>query len=89
MRLKLLLAALPGGAIGLERESRGRPAGLRTHILACFGPWRHSPASPKPSGSRAGRPPGVRTGARKPGHRLTPAPCLPSKGLNNLSDPGA
>lgn len=34
---RLLLAILLGGAIGLERESRGRPAGLRTHILVCLG----------------------------------------------------
>lgn len=35
--VRLLLAVLLGGAIGLERESRGRPAGLRTHILVCLG----------------------------------------------------
>jgi putative Mg2+ transporter-C (MgtC) family protein len=35
--LKLLLAILLGGAVGLEREFRGRPAGLRTHILVCLG----------------------------------------------------
>lgn len=35
--IRLLLAILLGGAIGLERESRGRPAGLRTHILVCLG----------------------------------------------------
>jgi len=35
--LKLFLAILLGGAIGLEREFRGRPAGLRTHILVCLG----------------------------------------------------
>ncbi len=34
--LKLFLAILLGGAIGLEREFRGRPAGLRTHILVCL-----------------------------------------------------
>ena len=34
---KLLLAILLGGAIGLEREFRGRPAGLRTNILVCLG----------------------------------------------------
>jgi putative Mg2+ transporter-C (MgtC) family protein len=34
---RLLLAIVLGGAIGLERESRGRPAGLRTHILVCLG----------------------------------------------------
>lgn len=31
--LRLLLAILLGGIIGLEREIRNRPAGLRTHIL--------------------------------------------------------
>ena len=34
---RLLLAIVLGGAVGLERESRGRPAGLRTHILVCLG----------------------------------------------------
>lgn len=29
----IILAALLGGVIGFERESAGRPAGLRTHIL--------------------------------------------------------
>lgn len=33
--LRLGLAALTGAVIGWERESRGRPAGLRTNILAC------------------------------------------------------
>lgn len=33
----LLLAALLGGTVGFERESTGRPAGLRTHILVCVG----------------------------------------------------
>lgn len=31
--IKLLLASLAGGLIGLEREKHGRPAGLRTHLL--------------------------------------------------------
>jgi putative Mg2+ transporter-C (MgtC) family protein len=35
--LRLLVAALLGGLIGLEREFHGRPAGLRTHILVCLG----------------------------------------------------
>lgn len=35
--LKLLLATLLGGAIGLERELAGKPAGLRTNILICVG----------------------------------------------------
>lgn len=33
----LLLAAVAGGAVGLERESTNRPAGLRTHVLVCVG----------------------------------------------------
>jgi putative Mg2+ transporter-C (MgtC) family protein len=34
---KLLLATLLGGAIGIERELAGKPAGLRTNILICIG----------------------------------------------------
>jgi putative Mg2+ transporter-C (MgtC) family protein len=34
---KLLLATVLGGAIGLEREMAGKPAGLRTNILICVG----------------------------------------------------
>jgi uncharacterized membrane protein YhiD involved in acid resistance len=34
---KLLLATILGGAIGLEREIAGKPAGLRTNILICVG----------------------------------------------------
>jgi putative Mg2+ transporter-C (MgtC) family protein len=34
---KLLLAALLGGLIGLEREARHRPAGLRTNLFICVG----------------------------------------------------
>lgn len=34
---RLLLATILGGFIGFERESRGRAAGLRTHILVCIG----------------------------------------------------
>ena len=41
LRLKLLLqlslATVFGGAIGLERELGGKPAGLRTNILICIG----------------------------------------------------
>ena len=35
--LKLAIAVLLGGAIGLEREIAGKPAGLRTNILICMG----------------------------------------------------
>ena len=34
---RLLLAAVLGGIIGLERESLSRPAGFRTHILVSIG----------------------------------------------------
>lgn len=33
----LLVAVLLGGAVGLERELRGKAAGLRTNILICLG----------------------------------------------------
>ena len=35
--LRLLLAALLGGLIGLERELAGKAAGLRTHMLVALG----------------------------------------------------
>jgi len=34
---RLLAAMLFGGLVGLERQIRGRPAGLRTNILVCVG----------------------------------------------------
>ncbi len=34
---KLIAAILIGGGIGLERELKGKPAGLRTNILICMG----------------------------------------------------
>src|SRR5262249_50765657 len=35
--VRLVLAAILGGVIGLEREYRHRPAGLRTNMFICFG----------------------------------------------------
>ena len=35
--LRMLLAVLCGGLIGVEREYKRRPAGFRTHILICLG----------------------------------------------------
>ena len=35
--LRLILAAVLGGAIGLEREVHDKPAGFRTHVLVCVG----------------------------------------------------
>src|SRR5215831_11361182 len=37
MIARLILAALLGGIIGLERELKHRPAGLRTNMFICFG----------------------------------------------------
>ena len=35
--LRLMLAMVCGGIIGIEREFKRRPAGFRTHILICLG----------------------------------------------------
>ncbi len=35
--VRLVLAAILGGLIGLEREIKHRPAGLRTNLFICFG----------------------------------------------------
>jgi len=35
--LQLVLATVLGGIVGLERELKGKPAGLRTNILICIG----------------------------------------------------
>jgi putative Mg2+ transporter-C (MgtC) family protein len=37
LALRLVIAAALGGAIGLERDLHGRPAGLRTHALVSLG----------------------------------------------------
>jgi len=34
---RLLVAVVLGGLVGIERQSRGRSAGLRTNILVCLG----------------------------------------------------
>jgi putative Mg2+ transporter-C (MgtC) family protein len=34
---RLVLAAVLGGVVGLEREVSGKPAGLRTNLLICVG----------------------------------------------------
>lgn len=59
---KLLLAVILGGAIGLEREIAGKPAGLRTNILICVGAALLTDVSVQitmglyPQGPRAGDP---------------------------------
>ncbi|MBQ2650411.1 MAG: MgtC/SapB family protein [Clostridia bacterium] len=37
MALRILLAILLGGVIGMERGMKNRPAGLRTYMLVCLG----------------------------------------------------
>jgi putative Mg2+ transporter-C (MgtC) family protein len=37
MILRLLLATILGGAVGLQRELSGKEAGLRTNMLICLG----------------------------------------------------
>jgi putative Mg2+ transporter-C (MgtC) family protein len=37
MIIRLMLAALLGGIIGVEREINSKAAGFRTHILVCIG----------------------------------------------------
>ena len=60
--LRLLLAAVLGAMIGWNRESAGKPAGLRTHVLVAVGSalfiiaprrGRRRPASRVPRRSRA------------------------------------
>ncbi len=36
MIVKLIIGTLLGGIIGFERQSHGRPAGVRTHLLVCL-----------------------------------------------------
>ena len=54
---QLGLAVLLGGAIGFERESKGKPAGLRTNILICMGAALFTVLSSRlaPPGGDAGR----------------------------------
>jgi putative Mg2+ transporter-C (MgtC) family protein len=35
--IQLILAVVLGGVIGIERELKGKPAGLRTNVLICIG----------------------------------------------------
>jgi putative Mg2+ transporter-C (MgtC) family protein len=35
--IRLLIAAILGGLLGFDREEKGKPAGLRTHMLVALG----------------------------------------------------
>lgn len=52
--VRLLLAAILGGAIGLERELRHRPTGLRTNLFICFGAAMYTILSFKLAGEFGG-----------------------------------
>jgi putative Mg2+ transporter-C (MgtC) family protein len=52
--VRLVVAAVLGGAIGLERQLRHKPAGLRTNIFICFGAAMFTVLSDKLAGSMGG-----------------------------------
>ena len=37
MVLRIVAAVIFGALIGVEREAKNRPAGMRTHVLVCLG----------------------------------------------------
>ncbi|MDD5011530.1 MAG: MgtC/SapB family protein [Phycisphaerae bacterium] len=51
----LLVSVILGGIIGLERELRGKPAGLRTNTLICLGSCIFTVISTNLTGSEPGR----------------------------------
>jgi putative Mg2+ transporter-C (MgtC) family protein len=51
---RLLLAAVLGGIIGLERQLKQRPAGLRTNMFICFGSAMFTILSGELAGSLGG-----------------------------------
>ncbi len=62
LMLQIGLATLLGGAIGLERELGGKPAGLRTNILICIGSVLYTHLSlAMLTGSTGAIPPGTDT----------------------------
>lgn len=51
--VRLLFAAVLGGAIGFEREQKGKAAGLRTHMLVAVGAALFVVVAQSPSGEAA------------------------------------
>lgn len=51
---RLLVAAVLGGIIGLERQLRHKPAGLRTNLFICFGAAMYTVLSNQLAGSLGG-----------------------------------
>src|SRR5215470_2006694 len=52
--VRLVVAAILGGVIGLERQIRHKPAGLRTNLFICFGAAMFTVLSDKLAGSMGG-----------------------------------
>ena len=52
--IRLVVAAILGGVIGLERELRHKPAGLRTNMFICFGAAMFTVLSGELAGSMGG-----------------------------------
>jgi putative Mg2+ transporter-C (MgtC) family protein len=50
---KLVVSVVCGGIVGWQRETRDRPAGLRTHVLVCLGSAVYTLASLSFSGPQA------------------------------------
>jgi putative Mg2+ transporter-C (MgtC) family protein len=51
---RLVVAAILGGLIGLERQLRHKPAGLRTNLFICFGAAMYTILSAQLAGSLGG-----------------------------------
>src|SRR6266513_5291167 len=51
---KLIIAAVLGGLIGLDREARHRPAGLRTNLFICMGAAMFTLLSDQLAGAHTG-----------------------------------
>jgi putative Mg2+ transporter-C (MgtC) family protein len=51
---RLVVAAILGGVIGLERQIKHKPAGLRTNILICFGAAMYTVLSEQLAGGFGG-----------------------------------
>src|SRR5881227_1294911 len=52
--VRLLMAAILGGLIGLEREWKHRAAGLRTNLFICFGAAMFTLLSDELAGAHTG-----------------------------------
>ena len=52
--VRLVVAAILGGVIGLERQLKHKPAGLRTNIFICFGAAMYTVLSDQLAGSLGG-----------------------------------